>query len=159
VVNELAEAARTISPALLSTEAIVRRLSAKIFDRFVTESDVAAVLFVAPCGEASMAQAIDFAAAWADHPHARFGYVDAFQDVSLARVLEIRRLPTILVLRGGEEVSRLEGRQSALSIACALKGAARASHQRADERKRQEYPAHRQAIYAATACPGDCQGP
>jgi hypothetical protein len=113
-----------ISAALRSWEANMKRLSKAIFDDFLAESDVVAVLFVAPTGEASMEQAIDFAAVWAASPCARFGYVDAFREVSLARFFEVRTLPTTLVLRRGEEVGRLEGRHSALSIACAVNGVA-----------------------------------
>lgn len=94
------------------------------FDAFTARRGVSAVLFVAPPGEASMEQAIDFAATWASHPGTAFGYVDAFQDVALSRYFEIRVLPTTLVLRDGEEVVRLEGRHSALSIGWVLDGAA-----------------------------------
>jgi thioredoxin-like negative regulator of GroEL len=80
-------------------------------------------MFLAPRGEASMAQAIDFADAWASHPGPAFGYVDAFDDVALSRFFEIRVLPTMLVLRDGEEVVRLEGRWPASSIARALAAA------------------------------------
>jgi hypothetical protein len=104
-------------------EARMKRLSKQAFDPFVQDG-VSAIMFLAPRGEASMAQAIDFAAAWASHRGPAFGYVDAFDDVALSRFFEIRVLPTTLVLRDGEEVVRLEGRCPAASIACAIAAAA-----------------------------------
>ncbi len=100
----------------------MKRLSREAFDPFVQDG-VSAIMFLAPRGEASMAQAIDFAAAWASHPGPAFGYVDAFDNVALSRFFEIRVLPTTLVLRDGEEVVRLEGRCPAASIARAIAAA------------------------------------
>lgn len=98
----------------------MRRLSKIIFDSFVRGRDVAAVMFGAPRHEATMEQALDFVAAWAGQSRVGFGYVDAFEEVALARYFEIRVLPTILVLYGGEELVRLEGRQSASTISRAV---------------------------------------
>lgn len=108
----------------------MKRLSREAFGPFVQDG-VSAIMFLAPRGEASMAQAIDFAAAWASHPGPAFGYVDAFVDVALSRFFEIRVLPTTLVLRDGEEVVRLEGRCPAASIARAI-AAAGARRRRSD---------------------------
>jgi hypothetical protein len=101
----------------------VKRLSKMTFDGFAVRPGVAAVMFVAPSGEASMEQAMDFAATWASHPGMAFGYVDSFDDVALSRFFEIRVLPTMLVLRDGEEVARLEGRHGASSLSCAVETA------------------------------------
>ena len=61
----------------------------------------------APLGEATMAQAVEFANAWAEHRgEADFGYVDAFENIAAARSFAVPVLPTTLVLRRGEASAR-----------------------------------------------------
>jgi hypothetical protein len=105
-------------------EVIVKRLDKLSFDGFAARRGVAAVMFLAPRGEACMEQAIDFAVTSANHTAAAFGFVDAFQDVALCRLFEIRVLPTVLVLRDGGEITRLEGRHAAAKISSAIAAAA-----------------------------------
>jgi hypothetical protein len=103
----------------------VKRLTKLTFDDFAASLSVAAVMFIAPQREVSMRQAVDFAAAWAAHPGMAFGYVDSFDDIALSRCLEIRVLPTTLVLIDGEEIARLEGWHTQSRISHVLEVAAK----------------------------------
>ena len=90
----------------------MKRLSAETFSSFISEGDIAAVMFGSPTGEATMEQAIEFADTWKRRRDVGFGYVDAFEQVALTRSFSIRVLPTTLVLRDGKVVARYEGRHS-----------------------------------------------
>ncbi len=94
----------------------MKRLGMETIGRFLSEADVAAVMFGAPTGEATMNQAVEFAGAWRRCKEVSFGYVDAFEEVALARSLAIRVLPTTLVVRNGKIVERYEGRHSLLDL-------------------------------------------
>lgn len=102
----------------------MQRLNANTVPRFVREAEVAVVMFGSPESQATMAQAIEFAIAWADNGGAaQFGYVDAFENIAAARAFGIRLLPTTLVTRDGAIVAKLEGRQPSLRIESALRAA------------------------------------
>lgn len=101
----------------------MRRLALETFDSFVEQPSAAAILFVAPSGEASWAQAFDFATAGSTCRDACFGYVDVFEEVRLARRWSVRVLPTVLIFRGGTLISRLEGRHEASTIMQLINGA------------------------------------
>ena len=102
----------------------MQRLNAHTVRRVVREADLAVVMFGSPESETTMAQAIEFALAWADTGDAaQFGYVDAFENIAAARAFRIRLLPTTLITRNGEVVAKLEGRQPSLRIESALRAA------------------------------------
>jgi thioredoxin-like negative regulator of GroEL len=98
-------------------EDLMKRLSSETFGSFISEAATAAVMFGSPTGDATMDQAIEFVDAWERRRDVGFGYVDAFEQIALARSFSIRVLPTTLVLRQGEIVARYEGRHS-LSTLC-----------------------------------------
>lgn len=103
----------------------MKRLSLETFGSFVGEANISAIMFGSPTGDATRDQAIEFADAWTRRGDVSFGYVDAFEQVALARSFSIRVLPTTLVLRDGEVVARYEGRHhlSALRLEHDLNGA------------------------------------
>ena len=103
----------------------MQRLTHDAIAAFAQANPTALILFGAPMGEATMNQALDFAEAWAAHRQAAgFAYVDAFAEIAAARAYKVRVLPTILALRHGEVVERLEGGTSAPRLAAALANAA-----------------------------------
>jgi thioredoxin-like negative regulator of GroEL len=105
-------------------EEVMQRLNANTVQRFVREADLAVVMFGSPESQATMAQAIEFALTWADNGDAaQFGYVDAFENIASARAFGIRLLPTTLLMRNGDVVAKLEGRQPSLCIEAALRAA------------------------------------
>lgn len=102
----------------------MQRLNTTTVQRFVREADLAVIMFGSPESETTMAQAIEFALVWADSGDvAQFGYVDAFENIAAARAYGIRLLPTTLIVRRGDIVSKLEGRQPSLRIETALRAA------------------------------------
>lgn len=99
----------------------MKRLTPSTLEAFLRDSETAVLMFGATNGEATMAQAEQFAIAWAEHrSEAGFGYVDAFAHAKSARTFSIRVLPTILVLRGGVVLARLEGRCASYRITAAI---------------------------------------
>jgi thioredoxin-like negative regulator of GroEL len=103
----------------------MQRLNATEVNRFVREAGLAVVMFGSPESESTMAQAVEFALAWANAADTvRFGYVDAFENIATARAFGVRLLPTTLIVRNGEVVATLEGIQPSLRIESALRAAA-----------------------------------
>lgn len=99
----------------------MHRLNHYTLEDFVRERDIAVIMFGAPESEATMAQAIEFADLWADRAgDAAFGYLDALDNVSVARRCGVRVLPTTLVFNAGEIVKRFEGHTPALRIGAAI---------------------------------------
>lgn len=99
----------------------MQRLNDATLPDFVAGAEIATVLFGAPHGEASLDQAHAFAEAWVDQRHfAAFGYIDAFANISTARAYGVRILPTTFVLRDGDIVAKLEGRNAAPRIVAAI---------------------------------------
>lgn len=90
----------------------MKRLSLETFNSFVEGANIVAVMFGAPAGDATKEQAIEFADTWRKRRDVGFGYVDAFEQIALARSFSIRVLPTTLVLRNGKVVAKYEGRHS-----------------------------------------------
>jgi hypothetical protein len=102
----------------------MQRLNNSTLYDFLAEPGVAAVMFGAPEGEATMDQAEHFAEAWLDcHDDANFGYVDAFADVAAARNCAVRVLPTTMIVSDGEVVGWIEGRHSSVRIAQSIRAA------------------------------------
>jgi thioredoxin-like negative regulator of GroEL len=100
----------------------MQRLNTNTVQRFVREAELAVVMFGSPDSQATMAQAVEFALAWADNGDAaQFGYVDAFENIAAARAFGIRLLPTTLIVRDGAIAAKLEGRQPSLRIESALR--------------------------------------
>ena len=105
----------------------MQRLNTATLSDFLSEPGVAAVMFGAPRGEASMGQAVQFAEAWLEcHDEANFGYVDAFENVTAARAYCVRVLPTTMIVADGEPVAWIEGRHSSIRIAQAIRNTVRA---------------------------------
>jgi hypothetical protein len=104
----------------------MQRLNNETLQLFVHERGLSAIMFGAPDGEATMAQAIDFADAWLDcHDEANFGYIDAFANAAAARACAVRVLPTTMIARDGEIVAWIEGRHASTVIAAAIANASR----------------------------------
>jgi hypothetical protein len=104
----------------------MQRLTNDTLQPFISERGVSAIMFGAPDGEATMAQAIDFADAWLDcHDEAHFGYIDAFENAAAARAYAVRVLPTTMIARDGEIVAWIEGRHASTVIAAAIANASR----------------------------------
>lgn len=104
----------------------MQRLNNRTLNDFVSEPGVAAIMFGAPHGEATMDQAVQFAEAWLEcHDDANFGYVDAFENVAAARSYSVRVLPTTMIVKDGEVVAWIEGRHSSIRVAQAIKTAER----------------------------------
>ncbi|WP_395647708.1 thioredoxin domain-containing protein [Terricaulis sp.] len=104
----------------------MQRLNTRTLAEFISEPGVAAVMFGAPHGEATMDQAVQFAEAWLEcHDAANFGYVDAFESVAAARAYAVRVLPTTMIVNDGEVVAWIEGPHSSIRIAQAVKNAER----------------------------------
>lgn len=102
----------------------MQRLNSNTVHGFVRDADIAALMFGSPESETTMAQAIEFALAWADNSgDAQFGYVDAFDNIAAARSFGVRLLPTTLIVRSGQVIAKLEGRQPSLVIEAALRDA------------------------------------
>jgi hypothetical protein len=104
----------------------MQRLNNDTLQPFVNERGVSAIMFGATDGEATMAQAIDFADAWLDcHDEANFGYIDALENGAAARAYAVRVLPTTMIARDGEIVAWIEGRHASTVIAAAITSASR----------------------------------
>ena len=104
----------------------MERLNTETLSRFLGQPGVAAVMFGAPTGKASMDQAVQFAEAWLEcHDDANFGYVDAFTNVAAARTYSVRVLPTTMIFADGEPIAWIEGRYASTRIAQAIHNAAR----------------------------------
>jgi hypothetical protein len=101
----------------------MQRLAKHSFASFSDVAEICAILFGAPFGEATHAQAYDFAAASVGHANIAFGYVDCFEDVSLSRRMAIRTMPTILIIREGVEVKRMEGYHTASYVSRCIRDA------------------------------------
>ena len=102
----------------------MQRLDENTVHGFVRDAEIAALMFGSPESEVTMAQAIEFALAWADSSgSAAFGYVDAFESIPAARAFGVRLLPTTLIVSDGQVVAKLEGRQPSLTIEMALRKA------------------------------------
>lgn len=99
----------------------MQRVTSENLSGVLSSASRAVLLFGAPSGAPTMAQAVAFADAWVDlHDSATFGHVDAVADVSLARRFGLRLLPTTVIVENGDIVSRFEGHCSARQIATAL---------------------------------------
>jgi len=106
----------------------MERLNSETLSHFLSEPGVAAVMFGAPTGEASMDQAVQFAEAWLEcHDEANFGYVDAFENVAAARAYSVRVLPTTMIVADGAPIAWIEGRHSSSRITQAIRNAGRVS--------------------------------
>jgi hypothetical protein len=106
----------------------MQRLNTATLSDFLGEPGVAAVMFGAPEGEASMDQAVQFAEAWLHcHDEASFGYIDAFENVATARAYALRVLPTTMITRDGEIMAWIEGRHASTVIAATIGSVARSN--------------------------------
>lgn len=104
----------------------MQRLNNATLSDFLSEPGIAAVMFGAPHGEASMDQAVQFAEAWLEcHDEANFGYIDAFENIAAARQFSVRVFPTTMIVSNGEVVAWIEGRHSSIRIAQAIRNALR----------------------------------
>jgi len=104
----------------------MQRLNNDTLQPFINERGVSVIMFGAPDGEATMAQAIDFADAWFDcHDEANFGYIDAFANAVAARAYAVRVLPTTMIARDGEIIAWIEGRHASTIITSAIGNAVR----------------------------------
>lgn len=104
----------------------MQRLNDATLRDFLREPGVCAVMFGAPEGEATMAQAVEFADAWLEcHDEAGFGYVDALENVATARAYGVRVLPTTMIFDNGEVVAWIEGRHASVRTVQAVRSATR----------------------------------
>jgi hypothetical protein len=105
----------------------MQRLNDATLSDFLGDPGLAVVMFGAPEGEATMAQAVEFAHAWLEcRDEASFGYVDAFESVAAARAYAVRVLPTTIIARRGEILAWIEGRHAGARVIEAVRDGARA---------------------------------
>jgi hypothetical protein len=103
----------------------MERLDEDTLADFLQSGEVAVVLFGAPTGRPTLAQAQEFALVWADQPDAaRFGYLDALDNEAARRAFGIRILPTSVVFCKGVAAVKLEGFRSGRTIEAALRSLA-----------------------------------
>ena len=88
----------------------LKKLDDDTLPGFVAGRGVSLVLFGSHNGKPTLAQAHVFAELWADrNAKMRFGYIDALCCEAAKKRYTVRMLPTILVVRDGRVVGKLEG--------------------------------------------------
>lgn len=88
----------------------MKKLDDETLPNFMAERGLSLVLFGSQCGGPSLAQSHVFAELWADNPGTlRFGYIDALCNDVARKRYAVRLLPTILAVRAGRVLAKLEG--------------------------------------------------
>ncbi|MFZ2031316.1 MAG: thioredoxin family protein [Vitreimonas sp.] len=88
----------------------LKKLDDDALPAFVAGRGLGLVLFGSHNGKPTLAQSHVFAELWADRLNdMRFGYVDALCSEASKKHYAVRMLPTILVVRDGCVVGKLEG--------------------------------------------------
>lgn len=90
----------------------MNRLYDETLHEFANAPGLCVIMFGAPNGRPSMAQAEIMAQTWADRPDIRFGHIDALTNENATRLFRIRTLPTTLVFLEGALVAHLGGFQN-----------------------------------------------
>ena len=105
---------------MLDTPAL-NRLDDETLPGFVRGSGLRLVLFGSHNGKPTLAQAHVFADLWADrHADIRFGYIDALCNEAAKKSFAVRLLPTLLVVREGYVIAKLEGFHDRARLEAAL---------------------------------------
>jgi thioredoxin-like negative regulator of GroEL len=101
--------------------AVLKKLDDDTLPGFVAARGLGLVLFGSHNGKPTLAQAHVFADLWADrHRDVRFGYVDALAHEAAKKRYAVRVLPTLLVVRDGRVISKLEGFHDRTRLEAAL---------------------------------------
>ena len=88
----------------------MKKLDDDTLPAFVRGRGLRLVLFGSHHGKPTLAQAHVFADLWADrHADIRFGYIDALCNEAAKKRYAVRLLPTLLVVRDGRVIAKLEG--------------------------------------------------
>ncbi len=88
----------------------MKKLDDETLVHFMGKSGLGLVLLGSHNGKPTLAQAHVFADLWADrHNDIRFGYVDALCCELARKRYAVRLLPTLLVVRDGRMIAKLEG--------------------------------------------------
>ena len=105
---------------MLDTPAL-QRFDDETLPGFVRGSGLQLVLFGSHNGRPTLAQAQVFADLWADrHADIRFGYIDALCNGAARKRFAVRLLPTLLVVRDGNVIAKLEGFHDRARLEAAL---------------------------------------
>jgi len=100
----------------------LKKLDDDILPAFVAGRGLGLVLFGSHNGKPTLAQAHVFAELWADRLYdIRFGYINALCCEAAKKRYAVRMLPTLLVVRDGRVVSKLEGFHARERLESALK--------------------------------------
>ncbi len=110
----------------------LKKLDDDTLGAFVAGRGLGLVLFGSHYGKPTLAQAHVFADLWADRFNdIRFGYVDALCCEAAKKRYAVRMLPTLLLVRDGRAIGKLEGFHDRARLEAALQppvaGAARAA--------------------------------
>ena len=88
----------------------LKKLDDDTLSAFVRGRGLGLVLFGSHNGRPTLAQAHVFAELWADRLNdIRFGYIDALCCEAAKKSYAVRMLPTVLVVRDGRVIGKLEG--------------------------------------------------
>jgi thioredoxin 1 len=99
----------------------MHRLTEDSLPNFIAQPGMALVLFGASSGRPTLAQAQECADLWADRAaEIRFGHIDSLAHAAMAKTFAVRALPTMLVLRDGEVIAKLEGFHTRARLESAL---------------------------------------
>ena len=99
----------------------MKKLNDETLHHFVGAGGLCVVLLGSHNGKPTLAQAHVFADLWADrHRDIRFGYVDALCCELARKRYAVRLLPTLLVVRGGRVIAKLEGFHNRTRLEAAL---------------------------------------
>lgn len=105
---------------MLDTPAL-QRLDDETLPGFVRGRGLRLVLFGSHNGRPTLAQAHVFADLWADrHADIGFGYIDALCNEAAKKRFAVRLLPTLLVVREGAVIAKLEGFHDRVRLEAAL---------------------------------------
>ena len=99
----------------------MQKLDDETLPAFVGGGGLRLVLFGSHNGKPTLAQAHVFADLWADrHGDIDFGYVDALCNETAKKRFGVRLLPTLLVVRRGRVIAKLEGFHDRARLEAAL---------------------------------------
>jgi len=99
----------------------MQKLDDETLPDFVRGSGLSLVLFGSHNGKPTLAQAHVFADLWADrHSDIRFGYIDALCNEAAKKRFAVRLLPTLLIVRDGCAIAKLEGFHNRVRLEAAL---------------------------------------
>ena len=103
---------------------ILKKLDDDTLSAFSARRGFGLVLFGSHNGKPTLAQSHVFAELWADRfKDIRFGYIDALCCGISKKLYAVRLLPTLLIMRDGLVIGKLEGFHNRLRLEAALEAA------------------------------------